>query len=109
MENKYWALILIGIIILSCIGGFIIYKTTSEMWYKYGYDNKICKICKNNYGEGYNAGYEDCEKKYHERINYCFEKCDNIYCLMIVGGCEDSRICAWDCLINNYLFAEIHT
>ena len=115
MKDKYWASILIWIILLASLIillDFITYrnaiekhsKITYEEGYKVGYNNKICEIYEDNYDEGYNS----CQQEYEEKINSCFEKCDDIVCIMVVGGCEDvHRACLWNCFHPDYGFAKI--
>ena len=111
MKDKYWALILIGIILLASLGIFFTYgnviekssKIGYEEGYKVGYDNKICPIslieCSNiiedNYEEGYSDGYSAYKKYCNERIDYCFEKCE--YSIMIIGGEYSYKDCLWNC------------
>ncbi len=54
MENKYWALILIGMIIVSVAVGFLIYKNTIEKYSAIGYDEGH----KVGLEKGYLAGLE---------------------------------------------------
>lgn len=59
MKNKYWILILIGIIILSCVGGFLSYET--------------------GYNEGHNSGYFFGEANILSRVNDCMNKCQSFF------------------------------
>lgn len=94
MKDKYWALIIIGMIVLGFVGGFFIYK------HGFGarYEEKTCPICV--CPDNYHKGFEDCKKIYEERINYCFDRCK--YRLMVVGGPSHAD-CMWNCFYIDYL------
>ena len=101
MENKYWILIIAAIILLTAVAIFITYKTTSERWYGFGYNegegfgyvngyavgykDKNCKICIDNYDKGYEDGEQkciscviECHYKYYSggsRLLICLRGC----------------------------------
>ena len=93
MEDKYWILILIGVIILASVIGAVVSSANYKHGLIEGYDKKICPIYVDNYYKGYN----DCTEKYRERIDYCFEKCGGDYDILIVGGSDLYKTCMWNC------------
>lgn len=117
MKNKYWALILIGMFILTLVAGFISYNIGLENgdWKGYekgletGYNNGYRIGSDDGYAEGYET-YKDYCNEYKEwwkkRISYCFSKCSYGYS---PGTSGISRTCMWDCFHPDYGIAKINT
>lgn len=113
MKNKYVVFILIGMVVLTCVVGFLSYNSGlgKEYWdgYKEGLEegNNLaieindqllyCVI-------GWNATLQEW-KEYEDRVDYCFEKCQ--YDIMIVGSSDLHRICMWDCFHPDKGFVKI--
>ncbi len=95
MENKYWACIfIVGLILTGVITSLISIHITQSKQVIQVYP--VCQTC---------PIYEDCR----ERIDYCFEKCEDIICLMVVGGCEGVyESCMWNCFHPNYGVVKIN-
>lgn len=93
MKDKFWILVLIGIILLACTGGFLSYKHG----FGEGYKEKICPICV--CPDNYHKGFEDCKKIYEGRIDYCFDRCK--YRLMVIGE-PSHAACMWNCFYPFY-------
>lgn len=96
MEDKYWRLIIVIIILLAGLIIFLSYINTIEKYSKIGYDkgyevgynNKICQVCE------VCPICEDCRL----RIDYCFVKCT----FKTYGNPIIVESCVWDCLNSDY-------
>ena len=87
MKNKYWILILIGMIILGIIAGIILYNFSFE----------------DGYSKGYISAREDCVDEFNEKLSNCADGCRN-WVGNIKGQCFDT--CIWH-ITHDIGFAKI--
>lgn len=90
MKDKYWALILIAVIVVSLAGIILMHPKQPDQIITVCLPCEVCPTC------------EDCG----DRIDYCFEKCK--YGIMIVGGPDLQRTCLWNCLHPDYNIVKIN-
>ena len=89
MEDKYWTLILIAVILVSLAGIILMHPKQPKQIITICPVCEVCPTC------------EDCG----EKIDYCFEKC-SLYHTLLVDD-QISKTCMWNCLHPNYGIAKI--